>query len=231
MAALSFLGEGLYSLPQAARIIGTSPANLRRWVAGRHYFVRGKEYQSAPVVETRFAVSQRTLTFAELIESLFVKLFRDEGVSMAVIRKAAKEAAKRFETSCPFAVKRFDTDGRRIFATLRDEEKDAHTIEELDKGQLVFDNAVRPFFRKLEYHQSGDANRYWPLGRQAPVVLDPKRSFGQPIDPRSGVPTSALFDAVQAGGGQSPKAVAEWFGVSLDAVCAAVKYEESLRAA
>ena len=47
----------------------------------------------------------------------------------------------------------------------------------------------------------------------------------------SGVPTRALYDAVRAGEGQPPEVVAEWFGVPLEAVQAAVAFEESLQAA
>jgi uncharacterized protein (DUF433 family) len=63
------------------------------------------------------------------------------------------------------------------------------------------------------------------------VVLDPERSFGKPIDAEAGVPTRALCDAALAGGGQSPAVVAEWFGVPLEAVQAAVAFEGSLLAA
>jgi uncharacterized protein (DUF433 family) len=99
----------------------------------------------------------------------------------------------------------------------------------LGKGQFVFDTAVRPFFRKLEYQDSGEALRYWPMNPEGRIVLDPHRSFGRPIDAATGIPTRALYDAVMAGSGQSPEVVAEWFGIPLEAVQAAVTFESSLR--
>jgi uncharacterized protein (DUF433 family) len=183
------------------------------------------------VISRYFQDGQHVLTFLELVELLFVKLFREEGLSMPVIRKAAAEAARQFDTPYPFAVRRFDTDGRRIFATLQQESQDERVVVELGKGQLVFDTIVRPFFRKLEYRNSGDALRYWPMDREGRVVLDPERSFGKPIDAETGVPTRALYDAVLAGGGQPLDVVAQWFGVPVEAVQTAVAYEESLRSA
>lgn len=225
------VGVGLYSFPEAARIIGVNPAKLRRWVGQYRRKAPGADHLSKPVIARYFQDGQHVLTFLELVELLFVRLFRDEGVKMPVIRQAAEEAARRFDTPYPFAVKRFDTDGHRIFATLQEEPREARVVTEMGKGQLVFENVVRPFFRKLEYRDGGDALRYWPMDRNGRVVLDPQRSFGRPIDAETGVPTGSLYDAVRAGEGQSPEAVAAWFGIPVEAVQAAVAFEESLQAA
>src|SRR5712692_8238214 len=166
-----YVGIGLYTFPEAARIIGIKPAKLRRWVGQYRRKVPGAEYLSKPVISRYFQDGEHVLTFLELVELLFVKLFREKGVSMPVIRKAAAEAARRFDTPHPFAVKRFDTDGHRVFATLQQESQDERLVVELGKGQLVLDTIVRPFFRKLEYRNGGDALRYWPLHRDGRIVL------------------------------------------------------------
>jgi uncharacterized protein (DUF433 family) len=169
------------------------------------------------------------MTFLELVELLFVRLFREQGVSMQTIRAAAAVAASRFKTPYPFAVKRFDTDGKRIFATLITEPVDREIIEELPKGQLVFEEFVRPLFRRIDYRGKAEALRYWPLGHEGRVVIDPAREFGKPIDAETGVPTYALFRSVAAG--DSRETVANWYRVPVQAVESAVKYERLLRAA
>jgi uncharacterized protein (DUF433 family) len=70
---------------------------------------------------------------------------------------------------------------------------------------------------------------YWPLGKHRPVVLDPARSFGHPIDAVSGVPARVLYDMYQAG--ESAEEVGRWFRVEPDAVRAAIEYEQSLATA
>ena len=139
--------------------------------------------------------SEETLTFAEQIELQFVLLYLAEGVSLAVIKKAAAAAAEKFHTDHPFSVKRFDTDGQTIFATLISEQTNRRHVEDLrvvdlQKGQYVFEKVMRPFFRKLEY-QKDQLVRYWPEGKRGRILLDPARKFGQPIDAESGVPTCA----------------------------------------
>jgi uncharacterized protein (DUF433 family) len=174
-----------------------------------------------------FSLEEGVLTFLELMELHFVRMFRESGVSLQTIRQAARTAAHQFQRPYPFTLHRFDTDGRDIFATLRQSEKRRKLIEDLKHGQYVFENIVRPFFKKLEYRQD-DAIRFWPLSRTGRVVLDPQRHFGKPIDDPTGVPTEALFLAVKAG--EDPPTVATWFNVPHAAVAAAVEFEESLAA-
>lgn len=209
----SKLGLGVYSLPVASKLIGVSSQKLRRWTS-----------EEDGVVQSRFS-QKDAISFLDMMELLFVKMFRDENVSMQTIKLAAKKASDKFNTDYPFAVKRFDTDGKTIFATLIKSEDDGELIEDLRHGQLVFRSIIKPFFKRLEYGQS-DALRYWPLLKSGRVVLDPMRSLGQPIDSKTGVPTRAIFDAVQAG--QSQKLVAKWFDVPTAAVRQAVKFEKSL---
>lgn len=211
----SRIGVGLYSLPVAAKIIHAPIQKIRRWLD-----------PDEGLIDRYFDPEEQTITFIELMELYFINLFRAQGVSLQTIRKAAKAAAAKFSTKYPFAVKRFDTDGRTIFATLIDNERDQAVVEDLRKGQYVFEQILQPFFRKIEYRGTEEAMRYWPLEMTGRVVLDPNRRFGKPIDAETGIPTSVLYRAVQAGDPASK--VASWFKVPAEAVEAAVRFETSL---
>lgn len=215
LVATSYLGVGLYSIPEAGRIVGAPISRVRRWLD-----------PESGVVERCLNPAERTITFVELMDLFFIRMFRDEGVSLQTIRKVSEAAAKKFRAAHPFAVKRFDTDGKTVFATLKSDPDEQELVEDLAKSQYVFDNILRPFFRKLEYDRY--AIRYWPLERDGRVVLDPERHFGKPIDAESGIPTKTIHEAVTAGGGQECAAVAQWLGISIDAVNAAVEFERSL---
>ena len=163
----------------------------------------------------------------ELMELHFIKMFRDEGVSLQVIRKASVAAAKRFNSEYPFAVKRFDTDGKTVFATLIGEHSDEPVIEDLKHGQYVLEHIMKPFFHKLDYGDNREITRFWPLEKAGRIVLDPQRSFGKPIDAETGVPTIAIYQAFRAGQGQNITSIARWFDVPSQAVEAAIEYEQS----
>lgn len=211
----SELGAGVYSVPEAARILRAHHSKVRRWID-----------EARGLVPRHYDAERRILSFVELMELHFIKMFRDEGVSLQAIRPAAAAAAKRFKTKYPFAVKRFDTDGKAIFATLAKESSDEELIEDLNHGQYVFSSIVRPFFKKLDYGEA-DIERYWPMTRRRRVVIDPARQFGRPIDSVTGIPTKVIFDAFQAQQGQSVDQISEWFDLPRSAVEYAIEFEQS----
>lgn len=219
-----YLGVGLYPLSVAARILGVHPSTVRSWVRSGPYTTRGHSYERIPVIKRHFS-EESPLTFHELVELMFVKLFRQEGVPMHTIRKAAHRAAELFSSDYPFTLRRFDTDGKHIFATLKSEENSPETLQDIGRGQYAFEQFVRPFFRKLQYEDQGELVALWPKERKGRVVIDPNRDFGSPIDAETGVPTAALYKATLVEG-QTAADVAFWFDVPIEAVEAAIDFEQ-----
>jgi hypothetical protein len=231
---LAYVGIGLYTIPEAARIIRVNSRTLHNWALGYTFDTKLRRVTQRPVVSRNLGPSSQILTFYELIELLFVKLFRNEGVSLQTIRKATLAAASIFELPYPFATRRFDTDGKRVFTTLEEQSSslnDLKLVEDLAKGQLAFETVVKPFFRHLEYRGHEEAIRYWPEEGGRRVVLDPERAFGHPIDSITGIPTLTLYQAFRASRANEYAAAAEWHGVPVESVEYAVRYEEALRAA
>jgi len=231
-ASLSpWAGIGIYTLPEAARLVGTNTTRIRRWLLGYRFPTRtGPGGQSPPVFSPQLPQldDHWAIGFLDLVELLFIKAFRDEGVSLPTIRRAAKQAARRWETTHPFCLKRFATDGRTVFATVRNEVGEEELLE-LTRNQLCFRDFLAPYLKQLEYRRLGDVSRWWPLGKRVPVFLDPSISFGRPIVAKQNVPTETIFEAVKANKSQAK--VAAWYDIPLKAVRAAVRFEEETRAA
>ena len=225
------LGVGIYPAGEAARLAQLEPQRLRRWVAGYSFRGRtGERRSSTPVFknEARHDGQHLVLSFLDLIEARFVKVFLDHGVSLHTIRIVAQEAEVMFKTTHPFCVKKFETDGETILARLRDERAEGgERLLDLKRKHFVFPAVFNPLLKTLDYGTDGDAVRWWPRGKETPVVLDPKRAFGAAIVERSCVPTRALFDAHTSG--ETPESIAKWFRVDLDEVRAAIAFEKSLR--
>jgi hypothetical protein len=228
--ATDLLGVGLYTNAEAARILHSADHKVRRWVEGyyRYGLADGRRHHAGVVsAELRKVGGHRLLTFVNLMELHLIKLFRDEGVRMTTIRKAAEMAGRRFGTDHPFALRRFDTDGRDIFVTLGADGSGGEYVQDAVTAQHVFDSMVRPFFLKVD-DQQDEILRFWPLGRDSRVVLDPHRSFGQPIDAPTGVPTVVLFEALEVEG--DPDHVARLYRVAVEAVLCAADFERGLAA-
>jgi len=222
------LGIGIYSVPEAARLSGVSSARIRRWVRGYSFRSSGSLRKSPPVFRPQLRPAEDgelALGFLDLIEVRFVNAFLTHGVSWPVIRRAESRASKLFGTHHPFATKRFKTDGRKIFATLRDESSTAadSALLDLADNQLAFNRLISPYLVGLEFEHD-TAARWRPLGSKTRVVIDPQRSFGQPVTDPEGVPTAVVAAAYQAEG--SEEVVAKTYRLDLRSVRDAVEFEQ-----
>jgi uncharacterized protein (DUF433 family) len=167
------------------------------------------------------------LGFRDLIEIRLVDGFLRAGVSWRTLRAANESARRIFGDSHPFSMRRFVTDGRGVFVDLAEHEGAEPALMDIIKSQHVFAKVLKPYLRGLEYSQNDELLRWRPrLGKV--VVLDPKRSFGQPIVEENGVPTWTLARAAKAS--QSFEQIIHWFGVSEREVADALEFERSLAA-
>lgn len=225
------IGVGNYSLRDAAMLLHMPYGKLRRWAAGYWYSAAEEERFSAPVVPGDVdELEERVLSFYELMELFVIGFFRQQGVSMPVVRAARVRAQALLGTEYPFAMERLNTDGRGIFADLLVDEVPAKRLKvELSKGQIAFSEVVEPFFRKNVDYENGLASTYWPMGRERPVLLDARRSFGRPIVLSTGTPTFALYAMHK--GGEAHEAIAAWYDVTREELDTAIEYEDSLREA
>ena len=223
-----FLGVGIYSIAEAAKLTRLPSPRVSRWLRGYRYVYRGEQRASPAIWEGELEPIDGAvaLGFLDLMELRFVDAFLREGVSLRSIRLAIQRAAQVFATHHPFCRQRFKTDGRTVFLEVSDEtgEKD---LLDLVKNQYAFDRVLRPYLRELEYSDD-EIVRWWPLGRNRRVVVDPSRSFGKPVTVSRGVPTSIIAKAVQREG--SVEVVMKWFRVERREILDAVQLEEKLAA-
>jgi uncharacterized protein (DUF433 family) len=97
----------------------------------------------------------------------------------------------------------------------------------LVKSQFAFARVIGPsLYAGIEFSNRDMPMRWRPLGRRTHVVIDPARSFGQPIVSAGSVPTAVLADAVAAEG--SVAKVARLFRLSPQSVDAALRFEQRL---
>lgn len=216
-------GVGLYTVPESVSVIKYRLGNrvdgrlLLRWANGRKELA--KEYSAiigAPL-EIR---GSYLFTFSQLIELLMIAAFRSHGIKPRVIRDAYRRARAKFGEH-PFAREGYRTDGVYIYTG-----SDEPASEELSKQQIFFEEVVRPILMDVSYIE-GSAAQFSPLGKDRSIVLDPRLSFGAPVDRSSGVSTAVLYSMRRSG--EPEESVADWYGVSVLAVRDAFEYESSVR--
>ncbi|MDU8432541.1 DUF433 domain-containing protein [Pseudomonas syringae pv. actinidifoliorum] len=166
----------------------------------------------------------KLLGFHDLLEIRFVHAFRQHGVSLQAIRSASLQAREMFGQLYPFTCRRFQTDGRDIFATVLDETGDEALLD-LVKRQYAFKQVITPsLYEGIDYAGEESAKRWYPVNRSKAVVLDPARNFGKSILTITGIDTAAIHHSYQAEG-QNAKRVALLHEIPFEAVEAAIAFE------
>jgi hypothetical protein len=244
-----WIGVGVYTIAEAARLTSVSVGCVRRWMKGYTFRRHGEARVSPPVVHGHYAAAedgQTALSFADLIEVRCVHAFLEAGVSWKTLRTAHARAVKLLGVDHPLATQKFFTDGHTILTRL-----DEQAILDIVGNQLAFNRILDRYLKGVLDFVDQVPVRWWPMGRRRAVVIDATRSFGQPIINTEGVPTAVLYRAYRAesgeqgsfprigGEGASPNFVADpsaisrvanWFGVEKRSVRTAIEYELRLAA-
>lgn len=225
------LGVGLYTLPRAARLIGADVRAVRRWLLGYKRLYKGEERISPPLWKTELVdadLPDVAIGFRDLLELRLVNAFAQHGVDLRVIRATANAAREMFSSPYPLTMKRFLTDGRRIFAEAVEMTGETSLIEPMH-GQYLFSDIVKPsLYAGIEY-EGETALKWYPIPGRHTVVLDPQLQFGAPIVADVAIPTDTLYAAFKAEE-RDRNVVAKIFDIDPRHVDAAVHFEERLAA-
>lgn len=216
----SLVGIGIYTAAEARRYTGVASSRIRRWLSGHQ--IKDRTYQRLwrPQIELDDSVY---LGFRDLTEVRVVAAFIDAGLSPQKVRRAIEIARERYGLERPLSTNDFRTDGGSIFLILAEEGDDR--VVNVFTSQFEIKNVVEPSFKGFQFSASGEPIR-WQISKG--VVLDPERSFGQPIEESSSVPTYVLANAVKSEG--SIKGAAAAYRVSVGAVRNAMAFESQIAA-
>jgi uncharacterized protein (DUF433 family) len=229
------LGIGIYSRVEAGRLLSLSAGRIGSWVRGYRYTWGPKEKrkhgEQPAVIRTDIPIIDGSLaiSFLELVEPFVVKQFRDKNIPLQTVRVAWNHAARAFNTLHPFANRRVFTDGGRIFMALRDDEL-APDVLEVSSRRSPFQIIAGPVFKhsikEIEFDEETElARRWWPQGREVPVVLDPTIAFGAPVIAGTRVPTAILARYAET---RPVSAVGDAFELPAERIEAAVDFESRL---
>jgi uncharacterized protein (DUF433 family) len=222
----SWLGIGLYTASEASRLLQLPAARVRRWLGG----YSGAKGNYPPLWNPQLSRldDQLGLGFLDLMQLRIVdRIVRKTEISLQALRKALDHIRdlKLIDHHHPLATARFQTDGSRIFLETGHEVGEPILYDVLGK-QYGFHRVIAPSFKDVDLDLA--ITRWWPLGKQRTVVIDPERSFGAPVASGSGVPTATLALAVEREG--STRAVTRWYPVTEREVRDAFAFERRLAA-
>lgn len=224
----------IYEPTEAARLVGLSAGRVRRWLSGYQYrYTSGRtvlERRQKPVL--RRAADSPHASFLDLIELWRARAFVEAGLSTQMVRRAFEEAGKITGLFHPFARKRFFLAGSKILLDIGPRQgKTPNLVELLSGGQQIGAPLGLFYLKYVEFDPISEAvTRWWPMGKDRPIIVDPGYSFGAPTVFEKGVKTAVVYQLYQ-GEQRNASRVAQWMQLEPAEVEAAVEFEQELRAA
>jgi uncharacterized protein (DUF433 family) len=221
-------GIGVYSAPEAARMVGMNPQTLRRWLLGYDHAKKdGPVHRERPLWQSQYATSEADevlLGFRDLIEARIVNALRAKRIGLPIIRVCLDRAREIIGEDHPFSTSQFKTDGKTIFLEIT-RGLDEPQLIDLKRSQGVFNRVVASSLADLDFGPGG-AERWWLLHGKRTIVADPDRAFGQPIIAEAGITTARIAQAVEAEG--SVERVAQLYEIRPRLIKDALAYEHQL---
>ena len=223
-------GSGGLPLMAAAVLLREKPETIRRWAFGYARTRPQRRVEQPPLIggETPSVRRSRELTFLELVELIYVRVLRHTGVGSHAIRAAGLAAGRLLATPHPFAMRPLYADPMRIFEAALGK-REAAELAELRLVGAEIEKRVRPYLAQIDFAVDGVAARWWPMGRQGGVVVDPAVASGAPVVDGTGIRADAIARAVEelreAYGALAVQRVAETFEIERDQVNVALSFE------
>lgn len=228
MTSPSLLDRELYEASVAAHVLRVPESTLRWWLEGGER--RGKPY--SPVLRPE-PTGSTVMTWGEVVEAGYLAGYRrGQRVKLWRLRDFITLLREEFEVPYPLATARpWVGPGRRLLmeagerANLEPELRPG--LIEPTTGQGLLAGIAEKFLARVEFEPpnvpEGIAARIRPMGKDAPIVIDPEVRFGMPNV--HGISTTVLAEKV--GADEPIEAIAESYGLSKSDVVAALSYEET----
>lgn len=216
MANLTVADRPVYTAAEAARYAKTSAPTIGRWRAGYSYATPAGGRRSEPLTS---GAPKGLLSFKDLLEVAVVAAAR-RAVPMKSIRRAVESAKDIYGVERPLILVEFKHDGQDIFT--REQTGANHRVVNLSRSGQTAWRHIEDVLQDLDY-EDGVALRWYPAGRQRPIVIDPRVSFGRPYILERGISTDAIRGRFQAG--ESFEDITDDLGVSEDEAQEAIRFE------
>lgn len=202
--------DPLYTPAEVATFLGVPVETIRRW-AGPSSGVREAVITAAPG-RPRHA----RIPFVGLAEAYTLRAIREAGVSLQRIRPALERLDAELGLAHALASQRLYTDGSEVLLDVAQRAEGQVSLAGkqlvvVRNGQHVFHEVVAEYLRRITFEGGYAQVIPLPAYADARVVVDSRRSFGQPIFESSGVRLADALSLFRAG--EPLATVSEEYGV------------------
>lgn len=216
--------QGLYSVPEAARLVGMSPSTLSTWAHGyeRHFPDRSTVKQS-PVITALRSEDDRTIPFIGLVEATVVQAFRRTGLPMQRLRRAIEVLSTQGELEHALASRQLYTDGANILCDYARREADGQLrlLTVVSSGRRVFHEVIQEYLARITFGDTWASELVVPVTDRPVLRVRPGIGGGTPMFVNGGAPLGAVYSRFR--GGESIASIAADYDVPADDISEALR--------
>ena len=174
----------VYTYAEADTIAGVSRGTSKRWTEGYSYTNPKGERVTLPPITPKPQDAGPGVSFLDLVEVVAIGRFLARDFSIRGVRSIVSDCQETFGVERPLVMERFRTGARQAFV---DRDGVLYPVgRQPGRGTYALADILGPFLEEIEY--SGEwVTRWWPLGRDQFIVVDPEYGFGLPVVSGTGV--------------------------------------------
>ena len=186
----------LYSFSEAARLANVSAGTVRNWLNG----YATKDRTAEPLFGSK-GNQDSAVSFLQLIEIIVAgRLRKSERASYKRVHEAYRNASALYDFEYPFAHMELKAIGDHIVHHIRGTSQSV-SVQSLDAPpQWTLPGMVQiaEITSQLDY-EDRLASKWWPVGKDVPIVVDPRFSTGSPTVAGRGVTVNTIYKRFSIG--------------------------------
>ncbi len=206
------IGQGIYTVSDLSEILKIKKSSARYWfnsyvrdilpsITGYRY-----NFESDKGLFVNFKSLMQFHVFIEL---------KNRGHKKKEIVSMYKFIAKQYSTNYPFATKEILSVGSSLLIDIN-EQLVSPTM------QYSMNEILTDYIDRIEFDLEGNAIRYYPMGRQHSVVVDPEVQFGSPVIKGTRIDTKTISELYESG--DSKELIANIYDLSIEQVSDAISF-------
>ena len=209
------IGGGIFTISDLSEILRIPKSRARYWF---NTYVR-EELPAITNYRYNFNSDQGLyVNFKSLLQLYVFEELKKEGFQKKSILNAYSTLSQTLNTKYPFATNKILIAGKSILLELDND----HIIDANSTKQFNLVKVLTPYLRKIQFDTSGNAIRFYPLGKRNSIVVDPKVQFGTPVISGTRIDIRTIFDSYQAG--DSKDLISKIYDLTVDQINDAIEF-------